>query len=592
MNRPLRFGPVVLSALACLFPARTLAQDPPLSQYSATVLLRNLSNPTSFAFLPDGRIYVTLKNGTVQILNPTTGVASAAASLPAANLREDGLHSLVLDPNFAANKWVYALFSERTSTDTGIVVARYQVDSATGALQTGSRATLLRVPYTLNNSNAEHNTGSLSFGPDGNLYVALADNTQNIFSGTGAGFAPRDTARPLYDAQRSAANTNDLRGKILRIRPEANGTYSIPAGNLKDSINNASFNPGWNAGEDPLSKVRGEIFVMGLRHPFRISLDALTGRLFWAEPGPNSASDNATQGPRGYEVVSSAKGPGNYGWPYCRANPATIQKPGSVTGAYCYTEFNYSGSGTAGAMYNPNALRNTSRNNTGIVNLPPMKPAQIWYPYDATGTAFPIFGSCNACNTAMIGPVYNHNAAQGPSRLPAVFDRHVFILEWVRNHLLVARVDSAGNLQNLRTFRNSRDSVTNGPMEVKIGPDGALYFLNWANSTANNTSYSYPSNNGGGSLVRFAYTGVHVGVSGGVAGQGGGALRDRLFVGVPGAVIALPEGARGVEAYSLRGERLWSWRASEGGPRQAALPETVRGVVRLRFLGLPSAASL
>src|SRR5690606_9233856 len=343
------------------------------------------------------------------------------------------------------------------------------------------------------------------------------DNTQNIFGGTGAGYAPRDPTRPLYDAQRSAANTNDLRGKILRIRPEADGTYSIPAGNLKDSVARPAFNPRWNPAEDVLDKVRPEIFTMGLRHPFRISVDARTGWVFWAEPGPNAPSDNASQGPRGYEVISMAKEPGNYGWPYCRANPERIQKSGSVQTPYCYTAYDYAGGGTAGAMYDPDALRNTSTNNTGIVNLPPMKPAQVWYPYNAIGTAFPIFDSCNGCNTAIIGPVYNHNSAQGRARLPAVFDRHVFIIEWVRNHILVAPVDAAGNLGELRTFRNTRDSVTNGPIDVKIGPDGALYFLNWVNAPGSATSYRYPTNQGDGTLVRLAYTGAHVGLDGSVA---------------------------------------------------------------------------
>src|SRR5690606_38317820 len=122
-----------------------------------------------------------------------------------------------------------------------------------------------------------------AFGPDGNLYIALADNTQNIFNGTGAGYAPRDTARLLYDAQRTAANTNDLRGKILLIRPAANGTYTIPAGNLKDSINRSSITPNWNASQDDLDKVRPDIFVMGLRPPFRMTVDPRTGYVYWAE---------------------------------------------------------------------------------------------------------------------------------------------------------------------------------------------------------------------------------------------------------------------------------------------------------------------
>ncbi|HEX2612279.1 MAG TPA: PQQ-dependent sugar dehydrogenase [Fibrobacteria bacterium] len=565
----------------CSVPLVALAQDPANTQYTAKVLMRNLFNPTSITFLPDGRLYVTQKNGVIRLIKPSTGDTSTAATLPTANVREDGLHSLVLDPDFAVNRRVYVLMSERSSGDTALVVARYATDSASGALLTGTRATLLKIPYTLNSGTAEHNTGMIAFGPGGNLYIALADNTQNIFSGTGAGYAPRDTARPLYDARRSAANTNDLRGKILRIHPEENGTYSIPAGNLKDSINLPAFNPNWNGSEDDLAKVRPEIFVMGLRHPFRMTIDPATGWLYWAEPGPNASADNASQGPRGYEVISMAKGPGNYGWPFCRANPTAIQKPGGVTTPYfCYTEYNYSGSGTAGAMFNPNALRNKSKNNTGIVNLPPMRPAMAWYPYNSTGTLFPQFGN-GSSNTGMLGPVYHYDPSLSAARLPSVFDDHLFLVEWGRNLLFVAGLDSAGGMKDIRAFRDvggARDSVVNGPIDIKVGPDGALYFLNWGNST-------YPANsNAIGSLSRLAYIGTHVPVMM-VPARRGGLLGDRLFVAGPGVALALPPRALGAELYSLRGERLWSWHPAEGGERRTLLPASVpRGVAQLRFL--------
>ncbi len=66
------------------------------------------------------------------------------------------------------------------------------------------------------------------------------------------------TSNPALDAQRSAANTNDLRGKVLRIKPKANGGYAIPRGNL--------FPVG-------TPKTRPEIYAMGLRNPFRIEVD-------------------------------------------------------------------------------------------------------------------------------------------------------------------------------------------------------------------------------------------------------------------------------------------------------------------------------
>jgi cytochrome c len=376
---------------------------------------------------------------------------------------------------------------------------------------------------------------------------------------------------------RTAANTNDLRGKILRIRPEPNGTYSIPAGNLRDSIDKPWFNPNWNSAEDDIAKVRPEIFIMGLRHPFRISVDPIEGQLYWAEPGPNASSDAAAQGPRGYEVVGMAKSPGNYGWPYCRANPRIIGKPQSISGPFCYTQYNYSGSGTAGPMYHPDSLRNTSPNNTGIVNLPPMRNTQVWYPYNATNTAFPQFGNGGGGNAGMLGPVYRYNGAlDSPIKLPKAFDRHLFIVEWQRSLIFVGKLDATGAVESVRPFWSTRDSTSNGPIDIKIGPDGALYLLNWVGN-------SYTNNAGNGMLTRLEYTGAHVGVSAGDRPRGAGPRSD-LHVFGPGTAFRIPAGSSTAEFYSLRGEKLWSFRRADASRAESIrVPDAVRGTVRVRL---------
>ena len=84
-----------------------------------------------------------------------------------------------------------------------------------------------------------HSSGALYFDADGNLYISAGDNTNPFASD---GFAPIDErpGRAFWDAQRTSANTNDLNGKIMRIKPLDNpsgtpgpgNTYTIPAGNL------------------------------------------------------------------------------------------------------------------------------------------------------------------------------------------------------------------------------------------------------------------------------------------------------------------------------------------------------------------------
>ena len=75
-----------------------------------------------------------------------------------------------------------------------------------------------------------HAAGSLEFGPNGNLFISTGDNTSPRESD---GFSPSDEreGRGPFDAQKYSSNTNDLRGKILRIKPTADG-YEIPKGNL------------------------------------------------------------------------------------------------------------------------------------------------------------------------------------------------------------------------------------------------------------------------------------------------------------------------------------------------------------------------
>ena len=88
--------------------------------------------------------------------------------------------------------------------------------------------------------------------------------------------------RSPWDSQKSAANPNDLRGKIYRIHPEADGTYTIPKGNL--------FPPGTPG-------TRPEVYVMGNRNPFRISIDQKTGYLYWGEVGPDAVENQRNPWP-------------------------------------------------------------------------------------------------------------------------------------------------------------------------------------------------------------------------------------------------------------------------------------------------------
>ena len=195
--------------------------------------------------------------------------------------------------------------------------------------------------------------GAVEFDAKGNIYVS--DRRQHSYPHGSDGYAPIDE-RPLHgpaDAQKSAANANDLRGKILRVTPQPDGTIKIPAGNL--------FKPGTPG-------TRPEIYAMGCRNPFRISLDQKTGFLYWGDVGPDAGGPKDGRGPVGLDEINQARAPGNFGWPYFTGDN---NKP--------YWKYDFA-TKTSGEKFDPAHPVNNSPNNTGIKELPPAQPAMIFYP--------------------------------------------------------------------------------------------------------------------------------------------------------------------------------------------------------------------
>jgi cytochrome c len=157
-----------------------------------------------------------------------------------------------------------------------------------------------------------HTGGSIEFDEKGLLYLSTGDNTNPFES---EGYSPSDErpGRSAWDAQKSSANTMDLRGKILRIQVHEDGSYSCPKDNLF-------------TGESGLVG-RPEIYVMGCRNPFRISIDSRRNLLFWGEVGPDAGEPDTARGPQGHDEVNRAKKAGFFGWPYFVGNNKPYRLP-------------------------------------------------------------------------------------------------------------------------------------------------------------------------------------------------------------------------------------------------------------------------
>lgn len=452
----LLLAPAVIQA-ADNAPAPTPAPAP---AFRKVVLETNCWNPMELAVLPDGRILFIERFGLVKIWSPATKSSQVAArlevhgSVNAINAGqadrgswEAGLLGLALDPGFSTNQWVWLYYSPKQGS--GNQVSRFTLRG--DALDLATEQRVLTVP--VQREVCCHEAGSLAFDGVGNLFIATGDNTNPFASD---GYSPTDyrTNRYPWDAGRSAGNANDLRGKILRIAPQADGTYRIPPGNL--------FPPG-------TPNTRPDIFVMGCRNPFRIAVDPRSGMLSWGDVGPDAREPKPERGPAGFDELNRTRTAGNFGWPFVIAD----NKP------YRQYDFATKESGPAQDVQKP---VNRSPGNTGPAELPPAQPAWVWYPYSAS-TRFPQVGS--GTRTACAGPFYHYRAdLQSSRKLPAAYDGRQFVYEWERGWILTASIAETGGLARLERF--APEIKLKHPVEMELGPDGALYVIEFGTAWENN----------------------------------------------------------------------------------------------------------
>ncbi len=437
----------------------------------------SLVDPMELAVAKDGRVFYAERAGTIKMWSPETRQTEVIGKIEVFQQLEDGLLGMTLDPNFLENGWIYLnhsipetgvdLNGQKTGTNR---ISRFTVKG--GKIDLSSEKPL--VDIRTQRQECCHAGGCLTFDSKGNLYISSGDNTNPFASD---GYAPIDErpGRSPWDAQKSAGNANDLRGKILRIHPEPDGTYTIPEGNL--------FKPG-------TPKTRPEIYVMGCRNPFRISVDPKTGYLYWGEVGPDAGGTSETRGPTGHDEINQARAAGNFGWPYFVGNNKA------------YNQFDFT-TQKSGEKFDPAHPLNKSPNNTGIQELPPAQSAFIWYP-PGPSTRFPAVNVGGGGRTAMGGPVYYYDPnLKSAHKLPKSFDHTLFIYEWSRNWIMAVHLDPDDQIAKRPDGSLWMDILCphmtfKRPMHVALGPDGCLYVIEWGTAWGGNKDTQ---------IVRLEYTG-------------------------------------------------------------------------------------
>jgi cytochrome c len=434
---------------------------PEENRFQKVVLDFNLNEPMELDMLPNEDILFIERRGGIKLFKRSENKTRLVTTLPVFHELEDGLLGMAIDPGYEKNHWVYLYYSP-VGKEAIQRLSRFVFIG--DSLERSSEKVLLTVPTQ--RDECCHSAGSVEFGPDRLLYVSVGDNT----SPRATGYGPIDEAagRSAWDAQKSSGNTNDLRGKILRIKPEDDGTYSIPEGNL--------FN-------DP-AKGKPEIYVMGVRNPFRISVDQKNGFLYWGDVGPDAGKDSVGFGSRGYDEVNQARKAGNFGWPYFIGN----NQP--------YNEYDYTAN-KSGALFDPKKPMNNSPNNTGSKELPEATPPMIYYPY-STSKEFPAVGEGG--RNAMAGPVFHIDRfPESEKRFPVYYDKKLFTYDWMRGWVMAVTLDETGKFVRMEKFLPTM--LFNNLVDVVFGPSGDMYALeygtNWfaQNMDARLIHISYSSAN-------------------------------------------------------------------------------------------------
>ncbi|MDF9874404.1 PQQ-dependent sugar dehydrogenase [[Kitasatospora] papulosa] len=482
LNRPLAaLASTLLAAAGALGAQQEPAgAAPAAAEFQQVTLAKGVAEtgePMTLAVLPDRSVLHTSRDGTLR-LTDAAGTTKVAGRLNVYTHDEEGLQGVGVDPGFTTNRFVYLYYAPQLSTPAGDAPANGStadfapfdgvnrlsrfVLRTDGTLDTATEKKVLDVPAS--RGLCCHVGGDIDFDAQGNLYLSTGDDSNPFASDGYTPIDERPTRNPAYDAQRSAGNTNDLRGKVLRIKVGADGSYTVPAGNL--------FAPG-------TARTRPEIYAMGFRNPFRMTVDKPTGVVYLGDYGPDAGTASAARGPAGQVEFNRITKAGNYGWPYCTGRNDA------------YVDHNFATS-ASGAAFSCSAPRNTSPNNTGLTDLPAAQPA--WIPYD--GGSVPEFGS--GSESPMGGPVYRYDAAStSPVKFPESFDGDFFAGEFGRKW--VKRIEQAGDgtVQSVNAFPWQGTQV----MDMAFGPDGALYVLDYGtgyfNGDENSAVYRIENVTGG-----------------------------------------------------------------------------------------------
>jgi len=438
--------------------------------------------PSDTSTHPD--IIFVQRTGAIKYYTALTGTVTTMGTIPSSALgtgTEDGLIGVA----FQKPNRVYVVYSflngASASTNNAIGgsyrLSRFDFDVSTKLLNMSAEKVILDVPSA---RNRWHTAGGLRFDNDGNLYWATGDNETTV---TGPG------------------NTHDLRGKILRIKPKDDGTYSIPAGNYAEVWANTFQGQGRTAMAAMYrdsTKVKPEIFVQGVRNAYVLDVEPTRKIVNYSQCGPDYGGNT--------EVWNITRTPIFAGWPWW-AGPTTVTSSQVGSGQYGK---NGSSEPTATTWFTPASKTNPVNTWTSTMAGAPTMGADSLPPFSAA--KFDISHNTIAC--AMGSAVIRYDGRiKNPNKLPPQMDNVWLTGGYTSTHqVYAAKIDTNGvpltaqsRIWSSSTFVNSTTATFAAFTDFAMGPDGALYVNNY--TCGNPTSGgSGPSTCGG--IARLEYKGT------------------------------------------------------------------------------------
>jgi glucose/arabinose dehydrogenase len=385
------FVRIIVLAVAVVMCGHTRAVAQPAG-FSLVTVTAGLDQPTAFAF-KGPHILVTEKGGKVRVVRPDGSLrVKPYVTLNVSTKSERGVLGIAVDPNFATNRWVYVYYTTGPAAlgYTGSPKNRVsRFTTPVGLVGTDETIILDNIPCDAGN----HNGGDIHFGFDGRLYVAVGDGGQ---------------------FHEDALTLDNLRGKILRVN---RGGASPPDNPYSQDPDGRRC--GKPTGPPPGSGPCTEIYALGLRNPFRLSLRRANSSLLVTDVGETT-----------WEEVSTLVPGGNYGWP-------------NVEGPCPFPTF-------------PGCDPNTEP-----------YPPQYEYPIHA----YKHFGA-GEVGRAIIGGAFAENGSNYPAPYAGAYFYGDFVAGWVH----VLSMDANNSVTNQSDF-----STLSAPVAFRNGPDGTIYVLSIGN---------------------------------------------------------------------------------------------------------------